>query len=103
VRIELLYFEGCPSYAALLPALRELLASEGIQQEVEIRRVETSQDAERECFLGSPTVRIDGRDVDPTTKDRDDFGLECRLYRTEEGLVRTPPEEWIRAAVERAA
>ena len=103
MRIELLYFDGCPSYAELLPRLRELVASEGINDEIQLRRVKTSEQAERERFLGSPTVRIDGEDVDLTAKDRDDFGLECRLYRTEEGLVRTPPESWIRAKLDRAA
>ena len=103
MKIELLYFDGCPSHAELLPRLGDLLASEGIDAEVELRRVETPEDAERERFLGSPTVRIDGEDVDPTAKDPDDFGLECRLYRTEEGIVRTPPESWIRAKLDRAA
>jgi hypothetical protein len=101
MRIELLYFEGCPSYAELLPCLQELLAGEGIEDAIELRRIETSEDAERERFLGSPTVRIDGEDVDPTANDRNDFGLECRLFRTEEGLARTPPESWIRAALRR--
>jgi hypothetical protein len=103
MRVELLYFDGCPSYAELLPRLRELLAREGIDEEVELRRVQTQEDAERERFLGSPTVRIDGEDVDPTAKDRDDFGLECRLYRTDEGLVRTPSESWIRAKLDPVA
>jgi hypothetical protein len=102
MKIELLYFDGCPSYAELLPKLRELLAGEGIEEEVELRRVETPDEAERERFLGSPTVRIDGEDVDPSAEKRNDFGLECRLYRTEEGLVRMPPEAWIRAALGRA-
>jgi hypothetical protein len=102
MRVELLYFDGCPSYAELLPRLRELLANEGIEEEVELRRVETPSDAERERFLGSPTVRIDGVDVDSTAKDRTDFGFECRLYRTEEGLARTPPEAWIRETLGRA-
>jgi hypothetical protein len=103
MRVELLYFEGCPSYAELLPTLRDLLANEGVRAKVELRRVETPEDAARERFLGSPTVRINGEDVDPTAKDRYDFGMECRLYRTEDGLARTPPETWIRAALNRAA
>jgi hypothetical protein len=103
MKIELLYFDGCPSYAELLPRLRALVAAKGIDEEVDLRRVETPEDAERERFLGSPTVRVDGEDVDPTAQDRDGFGLECRLYRTEEGLARTPPEEWIRAALDQAA
>jgi hypothetical protein len=102
VKVELLYFDGCPSYVELLPRLRELIAAERIDEEVELRRVETAEDAKRERFLGSPTVRIDGEDVDPTAKDRDEFGLECRLYRTEEGLARMPPESWIRAKLDRA-
>jgi hypothetical protein len=102
VKIELLYFEGCPNYAELLPRLRELVAAEGIDEEVELRRVETPEEAERQHFLGSPTVRIDGADVDPTAHDREEFGLECRLYRTEGGLEATPPEAWVRSAIGRA-
>jgi hypothetical protein len=71
-------------------------------RDVVVRRVETPEEAESEHFLGSPTVRVDGDDVDPTANGREEFGLECRLYRTEEGLVGTPPEEWIRAALRRA-
>jgi hypothetical protein len=103
MKVELLYFDGCPNHAELLPRLRELLASEGIEQEIELRRVETPEEVERERFLGSPTIRIDGEDVDPMAKERRDFGLECRLYRTEEGLVGMPPEDWIRAALKRAS
>jgi hypothetical protein len=103
MKVELLYFEGCPSYADLLRRLHGLVAAEGIQDEIELRRVETPEQAERKRFLGSPTVRIDGEDVDSTADGREDFGLECRLYRTHSGLARTPPDEWIRAALGRAA
>jgi hypothetical protein len=101
MRIELLYFEGCPSYEAPLPELRALLASEGIAEEIELRRVETVGAAEQERFLGSPTVRIDGEDVDPGAGDRDDFGLQCRVYRDRNGLSRTPPVGWISEALGR--
>jgi hypothetical protein len=103
MKVELLYLDGCPGYAELLPRLRDLLVSDGIEEGVELRLVESAEEAERARFLGSPTVRVDGEDVDPTAKDRDDFGLKCRLYRTEAGLVRTPPESWIRAKLDRAA
>ena len=62
MRIELLYFEGCPSHQALLPALRALLKREAIDDEIEMRRVESLDAAAKERFLGSPTVRIDGED-----------------------------------------
>jgi hypothetical protein len=99
VTVELLYFDGCPSYERLLPRLRELVAEMGTHVEVDLRRVESVADAERERFLGSPTVRVDGVDVDPGARDRDDFGLKCRLYRSGGDTSPLPPEEWIRAAL----
>jgi len=83
--------------------LRNLLATEGIDEEIELRRVETIEDAERERFLGSPTVRVEGKDVDPGTVGREDFGVKCRLYRSDGGLGHVPPREWIRAALRAAA
>jgi hypothetical protein len=99
MKVELFYFDGCPNYEALLPELRELLAQEGIEEEVELRRVEAIEEAERERFLGSPTVRVDGSDVDPGAAEREDFGLKCRLYRSAEGTRGVPPREWIVAAI----
>ena len=98
--IELLYFDGCPNHEALLPHLRELLRDAGAAEEIELRRVADEASAERHRFLGSPTVRVDGRDVEPGADQRDDFGLKCRLYRTPEGLRGTPLDEWVLAALE---
>jgi hypothetical protein len=102
VKIELLYFDGCPSYRVLLSQLRELLADEGIEEEIDLLGVESIEAAERERFLGSPTLRIDGTDVDPGAAGRDDFGLKCRLYRERGAASKTPPEVWVKAALARA-
>lgn len=96
--IELLYFDGCPSHERLLPLVQRAAAEAGAV--VVPRRVETPEEAERERFLGSPTVRVDGVDVDPGAAARDDFGLKCRIYRTDNEQSVTPPERWIRAALE---
>ncbi len=101
MKVELLYFDGCPSYEALLPRLRALMASEGVEAGIELRRVETIDAAEDERFLGSPSVRIDGRDVDPGADARSDFGLKCRLYRSEEGTSGLPPDRWITTRLRR--
>lgn len=102
MRIELLYFEDCPSYRALLPELHALLKREGIDDEIEMRSVETLDAAEEEHFLGSPTLRINGEDIDPDAAPRTDFGMKCRLYRSEEGTFAIPPERWIVDALRRA-
>lgn len=98
--VEILYFDGCPSYAAIAPAIRDAAAREGA--DVELVRIESLQQAEREGFLGSPTVRVDGVDVDPGAPARDDYGMKCRLYLTPEGRVPVPPKAWVRAALRRA-
>lgn len=99
MKIELLYFDGCPNHEPLLRRLRSLLAAEGIDEQVQLLRVESVEDAERQRFLGSPTVRIDGQDVDPKAQERHDFGLKCRLYRSDEGSSGVPPERWITEAI----
>jgi len=102
VRIEVLYFDGCPGHERLMPRLRELLATAGVEDPVDLVQVESLQDAERQRFLGSPTLRIDGVDVDPSAGGRSDYGLKCRLYRTDGGQQTLPADEWMLAAIERA-
>jgi len=99
MKVELLFFDGCPNYEALMPRLRELLAQEGVSEQFERRRVESPEAAERERFLGSPTVRIDGEDVEPDAAERSDYGLKCRLYRSGGKTSGVPPDEWVVAAV----
>jgi hypothetical protein len=103
MRIELLYFDGCPSYEAFLPRLYELLAQAHVQAPVEQRRVEDDAAAQSECFLGSPTLLVDGVDIEPGAGDRADYGLKCRLYPAEEGLRGAPPDAWVLNALHLAA
>jgi hypothetical protein len=98
-RIEVLYFNGCPGTDAFLPRLRHLLAQLGATDRLELRRVETIGDAQRERFLGSPSVRVAGSDIEPGADERTDYGLKCRLYRTETGIQGEPPNDWLLAAL----
>jgi hypothetical protein len=95
MKIELLYFDGCPSHEAFLPRLHELLAKAHVHAPVEQRRVESAEAATSERFLGSPTLRVDGVDVDPGAGERSDYGLKCRLYPTKQGRRGAPPDEWV--------
>jgi hypothetical protein len=97
--VELFYFDGCPSHEPLVEQLPEILARAGVDARVELRRVESDEDAQRLRFLGSPTIRIGGRDIEPGAEQREDFGLKCRLYRTPSGLIGLPPEQWIFTAL----
>jgi hypothetical protein len=98
-RIEILYFDGCPNHEAFLPHLRDLLTRHDVVADIVTTRVETDQDAQRLAFLGSPTLRINGRDVEPGAESRTGYGMQCRLYRSDDGLAGTPPDRWILAAL----
>lgn len=99
VNVEVLYFDGCPNHEALLPRLHELMALAGVDAPVHLRHIDSVEAAERERFLGSPTLRIDGVDVDPSARGRSDFGLKCRLYHSAEGLRGIVPDELVLAAL----
>jgi hypothetical protein len=79
------------------------LARNGISTEIDLRRITDDEAAQRERFLDSPTVRVNGRDVEPDAERRTDYGMKCRLYRTPGGVSGQPPQEWLRAALGRAA
>ena len=96
--VEVITFAGCPHAADALVLARRLAAQ--VQGGIEVRLVEiTERDVLEQRFLGSPTVRIDGHDVEPGAGSRRDFAFSCRLYQTPSGARPLPPEEWLRAAL----
>jgi hypothetical protein len=100
MRVELLWWEGCPSYPETLSDLERGLAEEGVEAEVESVEVTSDEQAEAERFPGSPTIRIDGEDVFPVDGER--FALCCRVYRLRDGRPSpTPDPEDLREAIRR--
>jgi hypothetical protein len=95
VTIEVLYFDGCPNHERLLERLPALLEREGITAPIALVNVHDDDQAQHERFLGSPTIRVNGRDIDPGAAERTDYGLKCRIYQTPGGLTGVPPDEWI--------
>lgn len=69
---------------------------------VDLVEVADLEAAARLRFLGSPTIRVDGRDVEPGADERREFVLSCRVYRSEGGAAGHPDESWIRAALREA-
>jgi hypothetical protein len=97
MRIEVLYVPGCPNYAPALARIQQVLASESLQAEVHGVTVRSNEEAKVLLFPGSPTIRIDGDDVEPDQCGIP--GLSCRLYTNRSGV---PSEEVLRLAVSRA-
>jgi hypothetical protein len=101
MRVELLWWEGCPSHPETLADLERSLAEEGLGTEVESIEVGSDEQARAERFPGSPTVRIDGEDIFPSGES-EPFSLCCRVYRLRDGRPSpTPDPQDLRDAIRR--
>jgi hypothetical protein len=90
-RVEFLWWEGCPSHERALAELRTAMKDAGLDPDaVEVHHVPTEDDAQRHAFVGSPTIRIDGRDIQPPGDEP--LGLTCRIYRLRDGRVSPTPD-----------
>lgn len=103
-RVEFLWWQGCPSWERALGDLRAAAGEAGIDPAaIELLEIEDEADAERLGFPGSPTIRVNGEDVEPPGKD-DPAGLTCRLYRRPDGGASPLPDpDNLRAVLARAA
>jgi hypothetical protein len=84
MKVEFLFWEGCPSYPEARELLESVLAEHGLEQPIDVLEVVTHDDAVRLAFPGSPTIRIDGLDVDEAGA-RSPPSLTCRVYRLRDG------------------
>ena len=101
--VEILYFDGCPNHHPALAMVERVSRELGIEPEIRLVNVPDDETARQVRFLGSPTIRVDGRDVDPQAGERDEYVLSCRVYRTGSGFAGQPEERWVRDALEREA
>lgn len=97
MKIELLYFDGCPNWQPALKNLRIALSLEQLDLPIEMIRVGKEDDATRLKFLGSPSIHVDGTDLWPEERKR--FLLSCRLYQTPEGQKGWPTVSMLREAL----
>ena len=98
MQIDVLYFDECPNHLPTVERINAVLREEGCSAEVREVLVPTAEAAQQAKFLGSPTVRVNGIDIEPTALDRKDFGLMCRRY-----LGGVPSDELIRTAIRSAS
>jgi hypothetical protein len=97
--VELLWFAGCPNHLAARRLIQDVV--EDRAPNAVIREVDATDPnvAALLQFPGSPTIRVNGRDVEPGFEDPGDYTPRCRLYRTQNGLMRIPPRAWVEGAL----
>ena len=94
MKIELLYFDACPSWENGLKNLEVALQEEGLSASVEMIKVTDDDDVARLKFLGSPSFRVDGHDLWP--EEREVYSLSCRVFPTREGIKGFPTSAMLR-------
>ncbi len=100
MKIELLYFDGCPSWKTGLENLKAALQMEQFDDPVKLVKVEDDSEASRLKFLGSPSFRVNGQDLWP--EEWDTYSLSCRVYKTPEGMKGWPLVEMLREKIKAA-
>ena len=95
-KIEFLFFEGCPSYKEALKNLQEVLDEERIKVDIEMINVENIEMAEQHGFQGSPSIRIDGNDLENRNEG---YNYSCRIYTINGEKTGIPAKEFIREKI----
>ena len=99
--VEFFYFEACPSWAQALENLQRALQLEKLSDEVDIIQVTDPADAQTKRFLGSPTIRIDGIDVEGPDAENRGYAYGCRVYTDGNRTAGWPSVDQIRQALAR--
>lgn len=94
MKIDLLYFDGCPSWEGGMQNLMAALEAEGLEAEIELVNVKDEAQAAHWKFLGSPSFQVGG--VDWWPEERADYQLSCRVYPTPQGMKGAPTVEMLR-------
>jgi hypothetical protein len=100
--LELLYLPGCPNHGVTMDLVHTVLRAEGVPIEVDEVPIRNVEDASAHAFPGSPTIRVNGQDIETISSGRLAVGLACRTYLVDERPGGVPPrcllEQAIRAA-----
>lgn len=95
MKIEFLYFDGCPNHETALSNLKEAVSEAGLKDEIEIINIEKPEDVTIHRFLGSPSIRINNKDLEITEDDSTEYSMNCRRYKNGDVIEGFPSKELI--------
>jgi len=102
MKIEFLYFEGCPNSDIALTDLKEILSEASLKEAIEIINVETPEDAVKYRFLGSPSIRINDKDLEIEEDNSTEYSMRCRRYKNGDMIEGFPSKELIKLNLSKA-
>lgn len=95
VDIDILYFDGCPNHVSATELVRDVVQRLGLDATIRLVAVCDAEEAARMRFLGSPTIQVNGEDIDPAARSCVDYSFSCRTY----GGSGSPPRALVEEAV----
>ncbi len=100
--IRVMTFEGCPNCEAAMRLVEEVVEELRLTADIEAIQVKDEHEARRIGFLGSPSIQVDGRDIEVSRRtEKGTFA--CRVYRTSNGIVGVPPKALLLDAIREAS
>lgn len=103
ILVEVMSFDGCPNREPAVELVERLVRETGANARIDLIDVTDEETARARRFLGSPTILVAGRDVEPGAEERSDYAVSCRVYSTDDGFRGAPDERWVRDALIREA
>ncbi|MCH8026565.1 MAG: DUF2703 domain-containing protein [candidate division Zixibacteria bacterium] len=102
MKIELLVFDGCPNSEPTEKLIRETMSELDADGKIEVVTVVDNDDAVAKRFLGSPSVRVNGKDLEIEEDATTQYSMRCRIYRTDESQSGLPSKEVLIKAIQAA-
>ncbi len=99
MKVEVLYFKGCPHHEPTVELTKQVVSELGLGVSVEEVEVTNGDEANRLRFLGSPSVHVNGVDIEPEARARTAYAMGCRMY----GQSGVPPRELLEATLKGGA
>jgi len=96
--VEILYTDECPFWKEALKLIESVVRESRMEISIKNTKVSSVTEAKRLKFPGSPTVRINGVDIDPAVKETEGY-VGCRIYRYKGRMYEYPPREMIKSAL----
>lgn len=91
-KVEFLYFDGCPTYKIALRDLQDVIKENELDVDLVLMEVKSDAEAERLKFLGSPSIRINGADIEPSARKSKNYRFGCRVYKVGNRMQGFPPK-----------
>ena len=100
--VELLYLPGCANHRSTVDLVQSVLRAESMPAEFQEIAIRDYAQASAHGFPGSPTIRVNGEDIEKISSLELNVGFACRTYVIDGKPQGVPPRSWLEQAIRAA-